>query len=196
MPLPRARAGLLVAVTVASLTLAACSTTPETVVTEDALPSPNATSPEPTATVEPSEDSAEPVSAETPTCEGIMPASLIAEFEAEGWSVEEDVFRVAGIELADGVQCLWGDFTIASDHVQLFGWAPITSEQSGTAQGELVASGWHSEQDARGVIVTESADTAVATDDEGYGLTYLFGDGWVKYADTKQSIALVEWPRD
>ncbi len=181
MPLPRARAGLLVAVTVASLTLAACSTTPETVVTEDALPSPNATSPEPTATAEPSEDSAEPVSAETPTCEGIIPASLIAEFEAEGWSVEEDVFRVAGIELADGVQCLWGDFTIASDHVQLFGWAPITSEQSGTA---------------RGVIVTESADTAVATDDEGYGLTYLFGDGWVKYADTKQSIALVEWPRD
>ena len=58
MPLPRARAGLLVAVTVASLTLAACSTTPETVVTEDALPSPNATSPEPTATAEPSEDSA------------------------------------------------------------------------------------------------------------------------------------------
>ena len=46
------------------------------------------------------------------------------------------------------------------------------------------------------MIVTESADTAVATDDEGYGLTYLFGDGWVKYADTKQSIALVEWPRD
>ena len=41
-----------------------------------------------------------------------------------------------------------------------------------------------------------STDTAVATDDEGYGLTYLFGDGWVKYADTKQSIALVEWPRD
>ena len=41
-----------------------------------------------------------------------------------------------------------------------------------------------------------TTDTAVATDDEGYGLTYLFGDGWVKYADTKQSIALVEWPRD
>ena len=29
---------------------------------------------------------------------------------------------------------------------------------------------------------------------EGYGLTYLFGDGWVKYADTKQGLLLVVWP--
>ncbi|MDZ8202027.1 hypothetical protein RZO50_10915 [Microbacterium sp. SSW1-59] len=194
MPLARARAGLLTALTVATLALAACSAAPEPAVTEEALPSPNATSPAPTVTSEPTKDP-EPVSVGVPTCEGIIPDSLIAEFEAEGWSFEEDSFRVGGLEIAEGVQCLWGDFTIASDHVQLFGWAPITSEESGIAQADLVAAGWRSETDDRGVIVTESADTTVATDDEGYGLTYLFGDGWVKYADTKQSLVLVEWPR-
>lgn len=30
------------------------------------------------------------------------------------------------------------------------------------------------------------------TDGEGYGMTYLFGDGWVKVADTKQGLVLVE----
>ncbi|GAA1962085.1 hypothetical protein [Microbacterium aquimaris] len=194
MPLSPVRAGLLTALTVAALTLVACSATPEPVVTEDALPSPNATTPEPTATPDPTKDP-EPVSIGVPTCEGIIPQSLIAEYEAAGWSVEESTFRVGGLEITEGVQCLWGDFTVASDHVQLFGWAPITSEESGAAQAELVSAGWRSETDDRGVIVTESTDTTVATDDEGYGLTYLFGDGWVKYADTKQSLVLVEWPR-
>ena len=50
-----------------------------------------------------------------------------------------------------------------------------------------------SKRPPRDSIVTESADTTVATDDEGYGLTYLFGDGWVKYADTKQGLLLVTW---
>ena len=45
-----------------------------------------------------------------------------------------------------------------------------------------------------GLIVTESSETTVATDEDGYGLTYLFGDGWVKYADTKQGLLLVRWP--
>ncbi len=30
---------------------------------------------------------------------------------------------------------------------------------------------------------------------DGYGLTYLFGDGWVKLADTRQSLILVDTPR-
>jgi hypothetical protein len=49
------------------------------------------------------------------------------------------------------------------------------------------------EEVPEGLIVTESADTTVATDDQGYGLTYLFGDGWVKHADTKQGLLLVTW---
>ena len=57
----------------------------------------------------------------------------------------------------------------------------------------LVAQGWKVEETPEGLFVTESADTTVATDDQGYGLTYLFGDGWVKYADTKQGLLLVTW---
>ena len=50
------------------------------------------------------------------------------------------------------------------------------------------------EDAAEGVYVTESPETAIATDEEGYGMTYLFGDGWVKLADTKQGLLLIEWP--
>ena len=35
--------------------------------------------------------------------------------------------------------------------------------------------------------------TAVATDENGYGITYLFEAGAVKIADTKQSLLLIEW---
>ena len=37
--------------------------------------------------------------------------------------------------------------------------------------------------------------TAIATDDEGYGMTYLFTPGQVTVADTKQGLLLIEWPK-
>ena len=45
-----------------------------------------------------------------------------------------------------------------------------------------------------GVYITEAKETTIAVDSEGYGMTYLFGDGWVKLADTKQGLLLIEWP--
>ncbi|TDN92581.1 hypothetical protein [Microbacterium sp. BK668] len=99
------------------------------------------------------------------------------------------------MEIPDGVQCIWGDFSTASDQVQIFGWAPISEDLAESAESELVGQGWRREDSPEGVYVTENPDTAVSVDEEGYGLTYLFGDGWVKYADTKQGILLVEWPQ-
>ena len=129
-----------------------------------------------------------------PTCETIIPAATVADFESVGWTARAEPFRIGELEIPEGVQCVWGDFTTATDHVQIFGWAPISEDDAAEAQDALVGQGWTRRRDRpRDVIVTESAETTVATDDEGYGLTYLFGDGWVKYADTKQGLLLVTW---
>ena len=49
--------------------------------------------------------------------------------------------------------------------------------------------------DTAGVYVTESPSTVIAPDENGYGITYLFADGQVTVADTKQGLLLIEWPR-
>ncbi len=157
----------------------------------DALetPQPAPTSPSPTPEVTPT---AEPLG--DPTCETIIPATTVQDLSDVGWTSRAEPFRIGEIEITEGVQCIWGDFTTATDHVQIYGWAPISAEQAEAAQDELVAMGWRVEESPEGVIVTESSETTVATDEDGYGLTYLFGDGWVKYADTKQGLLLVIWP--
>lgn len=188
-PVPRLVA--VVAIAMATMLASACSPTgsePEPTVsaTPDAEPTDTAPEPQP----EPSAD-ADP---ETPTCENIISATTVSDFESLGWTALADTFRVGSVEIPEGIQCIWGDFSTATDHVQIFGWAPITVAEAQTAADELVAEGWSREEDAGGVYVTESPNTAIAVDDEGYGLTYLFGDGWVKYADTKQGLILIEWP--
>jgi hypothetical protein len=151
-------------------------------------PTPLATSPTPTPS--PTHSTA-PVG--DPTCETIIPAATVEDFDSVGWTARAETFRIGELEVAGGVQCVWGDFTTATDHVQIYGWAPISADDAVDAQNALAAQGWRREETPEGLIVTESADTTVATDDEGYGLTYLFGDGWVKYADTKQGLLLVIW---
>jgi len=153
-----------------------------------ATPEPVATSPAP----EPSPTGSTAPTAE-PTCETIIPAATVEDFDSVGWTARAEPFRIAALEIEGGVQCIWGDVTTATDHVQIYGWAPISADDADEAQNALVAQGWKVEEDPEGLFVTESADTTVATDGEGYGLTYLFGDGWVKYADTKQGLLLVTW---
>ena len=161
---------------------AAAPTTSETA-TAGAPTSPVPT-PEPTDSVAPAAD---------PTCETIIPESTAKDFANIGWSVKEDSFFIGETRLTGGLQCTWGDYSVPSDHVQVFGWAPITGDEAATARNSLLSSGWREVEGAPGYI-TENPDTAVAPDEDGYGLTYLFGDGWVKLADTKQGLLLVEWP--
>ena len=131
---------------------------------------------------------------DTPTCETIISTRTVEDFESLGWTTLTDVFVIGSAELAGGLQCVWGDFEGAPEQVQVFGWAPITDAQAATAESELVADGWAREDGADGVYVTMiGADTPV--DDEGYGPTYLIGDGWIKFADTKQGLILVSWPQ-
>lgn len=178
--------GSIVLTAVALIALSGCAGSPAADAPSSPAPAP--TSPTPTPSV-----TATAAPAGQPTCETIIPEATVEDFGSVGWTVRAEPFRLGELELDGGVQCVWGDFTTATDHVQIYGWAPIAAEDADDARDELVARGWRVEEAPEGTIITESADTTVATDAEGYGLTYLFGDGWVKYADTKQGLLLVTW---
>jgi hypothetical protein len=173
-----------------AILLAACSdpspnTTPTDVPGATAVPA----TPAPSATTAPSDT---PIP--DPTCETIIPEGTVDDYAEVGWTPKSEAFRIGGREIPDGVLCTWGDYSVATDLVQVYGWAPLDEAEADDAIEELVASGWRREDDGAGVYVTESEDTVINPDPEGYGFTYYFGDGWVKFADTKQTIVLVEWP--
>lgn len=182
------RAGSVLLLTGALAALTACgAASPEP--TSSPTPTPTATTaPQPTPA--PTE---EPPQAD-PTCDTIIPPDVVVDFTDAGWSFEEDVFRLGATEIPEGITCTWGDAKVASDNVQMFGWAPISEQDSAREQSALVQEGWQREEGEDGVFLTENPDTAVNTDADGYGWTYQFGDGWVKFADTKQGLLLVEWP--
>ncbi|MFC8682568.1 hypothetical protein ACFT30_13700 [Microbacterium ureisolvens] len=192
MPAPRILGAAAVLV-LSAVILSACAGTPEEAAPEVTgnAQTPTAAAPEPTATPEP-----EPASTEKPTCETIISESVVADFESLGWSAQESPLYIGSTEITDGLQCMWADFEgPAGDHGQMYGWAPVTEAEATDAQDELIAQGWQREEDAAGVYITESAETVIAPDAEGYGITYLFGEGDVKVADTKQNLLLIEWPK-
>lgn len=175
---------------VSAVALVGCAGSPDPEITTTTAPpvvaEPSAT---PTATATPTPDAA------APTCETLIPESLIEEFESHNWSYKQDVLRVGSIVLRDGIQCVWGDYSVASDNVQIFGWAPISESEAHDARAELLGSGWQRVDDDSAEYITENPETAVATHD-GYGMTYQFGDGWLLFADTKQGLVLIERPQD
>lgn len=187
------RASLTAAlVTVAAVVLAGCAAS----ATPDAAPSvaptaegPTITAPDTTATPKSETEALEP------TCENIIPQATADDFTSLGWTFQSEPFRIGANALDDGIQCKWGDTKIASDRVQIFGWAPIDAADAAKAQKDLVAAGWKVEKADEGTYVTENPEWLGGRGVDGYGLTYLFGDGWVKLADTKQSLVLVEGPQ-
>ena len=188
-PRHRLVAALVIALCATVATACASPAPPATQPTESSAPTPTA---EPEATPTPTADPA----ADEPTCETLIGQDVVESFESVGWSSQTQPFYVGELKLEDGLQCLWADFSgPAGDHLQLFGWAPIAADVAADAQSALVAQGWTKEAATGAVYVTEPKETTIAVDDEGYGMTYLFGDGWVKLADTKQGLLLIEWPK-
>lgn len=190
-PRHRSAAGAAIALA-ATVLLASCSASPPSA-GPDATPTPVATAPapEPSATPEP-----EPSADDEPTCETLIGESVIADFESLGWTSQTEPFYIGSFEVIEGIQCVWADFDgPAGDHGQMFGWARISDEDAASTQSELVSQGWIREEGPEGVYITESPDTTISTDDEGYGMTYLYAAGWVKLADTKQGLLLIEWPK-
>lgn len=187
-PITRLGAALVLVGTLAFAT--ACSApAPAPTTSDSAAPAPSSPEPEPTVseTQAPQAD---------PTCETIIPESTVADFESVGWTVQVEPFLIGAEEVPDGIICKWADFEgLAGDHLQRYGWAEISDADAQAAQDNLVSEGWIREDSPEGVYITESPSTAIAVDEAGYGTTYLFADGAVSLADTKQGLILVEWPR-
>lgn len=153
-------------------------------------PTPDAPEPTPTATPTPTPT---PEPAAEPTCDTIVSPGTVKALTDAGWTFEEKEFVIGDVPLPDGLLCFWADYTVASDHGQLYGWSALTSEEASRAQSSLLESGWTREDGADGIYITENPDFSMGTDDDGYGMTYLFGDGWVKFADTRQGLILIDW---
>lgn len=176
----------------AALLLAGCAAEQDAAPTAE--PTPTTSAPSATPTPEPEETEPAPEPSADPTCETIIAPSTIAIFEEHGWTYQEHEFRIGEDVVPGGLQCIWGDYTVASDHVQVFGWAPLAAADSASAQQKLLSEGWLRADEGGHTYITEDPAFSIAVDESGYGMTYEFGDGWVTLADTKQSLVLVKQP--
>jgi len=184
--------GTAAALALSALALTACAGSP------DAAPAPSSSSAPTTTAPEPSKSAApDPTTAATPTCKTLISDSLVADYEKIGVTSQESPLYIGSQQIDSGILCMWANFDQpAGDSGQIYGWAKMTDTEAEAAQEELLAEGWVREDAAAGgVYITESHDTALVTDDQGYGMTYLFTDGQVTVADTKQGLLLIEWPK-
>lgn len=192
MPFPRpARTVVAAAVTALALLTVSCSPaeapaaqdpTPQAPVETPAGEAP-ASTPEPTETAVPAEDV---------TCETLVLPETVATFTEAGWTPKEEPFLIGEREMPGGIRCMWADFSVESNDMMVLAWAPVAADDAAAIEAELVAEGWKREEDADGVLVTEPNPLTV--DDDGYGFTYRFGDGWVTLADWKANLVLIEQP--
>ncbi|MDQ0725707.1 hypothetical protein [Microbacterium sp. W4I20] len=127
------------------------------------------------------------------SCESMISTGTVEALTGAGWTAKPKDFVVGDVELTEGLLCFWADYSVGSDHGQLYGWSQITSDDASSAQSALLEGGWRREDGPEGTYFTEDPRYSMGTDDDGYGMTYLFGDGWVKLADTKQGLVLIEW---
>ena len=182
---PLAAAALLAT----ALVVTGCSGAPEAAPT----PTKTATAPPPSTAPVSTPTPRQTAASAAPTCETIVSDGTVTALTDIGWTAEERDLEIGDLTLKDGILCLWADYSVVSDHGQLYGWAPISAEDASEAQSWLLAQGWKREDGPAGSYFTENPEFALSTDDEGYGMTYLFGDGWVKVSDTKQGLVLVDW---
>ncbi|WP_433677117.1 hypothetical protein [Microbacterium gorillae] len=181
------RVGVLVA---AAAVLAGCTPAASEGTTAASPPaSANATTP----VAESSEPPAEPIEL---TCESMLSDGLVAGYTAQGWTAVSNPLYIGSTLIPDGMSCTWGNHAgEGNDVAQVFGYGTLTPELATQAQADLAAQGWVTEEDPSGVLVTEPRDGALIKDADGYGMSYLFGDGWVRLADTREALILVVWPR-
>lgn len=189
-PRPRARLGAAVTIATALIVLTACAA-PAPAPTESApIASSNAESPTPTPSAV-----AGDLPATDPTCDTIISQTTVDQFANLSVTFEQEEMRIAGEPVEGGIQCMWANFDgPATDHVIIFGWAPISEKDAIVAEDALETEGWIREETEEGTYLSENPDIVLSPDDEGFGMTYLFGDGWVTLADTKQGLLLVDWP--
>lgn len=189
-PVPRIRRHrpLSRRLTPATLALAMIATT--TACTPSTGPGPSGSS-----STKPSASSAAPKTAAAsgpPSCDTLITPDTVAALKKQGWVSQQRDFSFGPNVVPGGLLCLWAEADTASDHGLLYGWAPISASDAVAREAQLVSSGWILEDSDRGVYVTADPRTTLSRDEEGYGITYLFGDGWVTVSDTKQGLVLIQ----
>ncbi|OZB78705.1 MAG: hypothetical protein B7X41_19865 [Microbacterium sp. 14-71-5] len=154
-------------------------------------PTPDAKSTAPESTTPPTSDTPATPPASL-SCETLIPSDTVAALHKQGWAAMKRDFAFGPEPVPGGIECLWSDPAIASDHGLLYGWAPIAGADAKARQEQLVASGWIREDSSRGVYITADPRASLSQDEDGYGMTYLFGPGWVTVSDTKQGLVLID----
>ncbi|WP_144877411.1 hypothetical protein [Microbacterium sp. 1.5R] len=185
---PRTSAAALGALLLA-VTLTACGGTPD----GGSSPTPDAPTPTSSASAEPAATPTPTADAAEPACDTIISPGTVDALSQQGWTFEEKEFLIGDVSLPDGLLCFWADYSVPSDHGQLYGWSTISPDDASRAQTALLSEGWTREDGTDGIYFTEDPQRAMGTDEDGYGMTYLFGDGWVKFADTRQGLILIDW---
>ncbi len=191
----RTRYPLAAGVLLTSLMLASCGadaaqpqTPPTSAAAEPAAPPPT------TVGADPQEEPTPQPDAEL-TCDTIVSDGIVEALTSQGWTSVQEEFHIGETIVDDGLMCMWADFTTASDHGQMYAWGAIDDAKADAAMAGLTRDGWlRSTQDAH-TYFTEDPAYAIATDADGFGMTYEFGDGWVKFADTKQGLLLIDVKR-
>ncbi|MFC4139122.1 MULTISPECIES: hypothetical protein [unclassified Microbacterium] len=173
-----------------ALAITACAPTPDPAPTKTTTAEKPVEAPPATAAAE--EPDPAPTKGAEPTCDTIISAGTVKALKEQGWTAEPTEFTLGELVLDGGIMCSWADYSAASDHGQQYGWAPIDAKTANDVQSQMLAEGWQ-RIDGEDGFITEDPKYAFATDEDGYGVTYEFGDGWVKYADTKQGLILVDW---
>lgn len=158
-------------------------------------PSPTAaaSTPTPQATAAPIDTPATEEPDAEISCESMISPGTVEALTTAGWTAKPKDFVIGDVTLTEGLLCFWADYAVGSDHGQLYGWSAITPEDAASAQAALLASGWTREDGPEGTYITEDPQFSMGTDEDGYGMTYLFHDGWVKLADTRQGLVLIDW---
>lgn len=126
------------------------------------------------------------------SCETLIPSDTVTALHKQGWAAMKRDFAFGPDAVPGGIECLWSDPAIASDRGLLYGWAPIAGAEAKARQEKLMASGWIREDSDRGVYITADPRASLSQDEDGYGMTYLFGPGWVTVSDTKQGLVLID----
>lgn len=149
----------------------------------------------PTVTVNPptTGEPSKPTPEAEPTCDTIITTGTVDALTSEGWTVRQREFVIGDVTVEGGLECLWSDYNTASDHGQTYAWGPLTDAQARAAQASLLTDGWLRSTEGEVTYITEDPAYALTADDDGFGMTYEFGAGWVKFADTKQGLLLIEW---
>lgn len=189
MSLPRPLSAFAAAALAAALLTGCASAHPEPTDTADAAAQPTTPADTDTdATPEPQNTTA------SATCETIISEDTLSTLNAQGWSARESALEAGGITLDEGLQCMWTDYENPTGDLMIFGWAPITAEEAREMQDGLVAEGWLRQEEGDVLYITEDPEQALTVDENGDGMTYAFGDGWVTVADVKQGLLLIHRP--